>query len=57
MYQCTINNLPNAPKDGRCWEMVITTDNKVVYTGRYTAKIGAERAAKRQLRKLGGSNG
>lgn len=57
MYKCSISNLPNAPKDGRCWEMVITTGNRVVYTGRYTAKLGAERAAKRQLRKLGGSNG
>jgi len=56
MYQCSINNLPNAPKDGRCWEMIITKSGKVVYKGRYTAKIGAERAKKRRLKKLGVGN-
>ncbi len=56
MYQCFINNLPDAPKDGRCWEMTIVKRGKVVYKGRYTAKIGAERAKKRRLKKLGVAN-
>jgi hypothetical protein len=52
MFKCFIDNLPNAEKDGRCWKLVIRKKNKVVYKGTYTAKIGAERAAKRQLKRL-----
>lgn len=37
--------------------MVITTRDRVVYKGRYTAKIGAERAAKRQMKKLNAGRG
>lgn len=52
MFRCSIENLPDAPKDGRCWKLVIRKEDKVVYKGAYTAKIGAERAAKRQVKKL-----
>jgi len=61
-YTHRIFNLKDAPKDGRCWRLLICRDEPrpnstvpdatVVFVGDYTAKIGAERAAKRQLKKL-----
>ena len=57
-YQSVIYNLAEAPKDGKCWKMLIVKPNKeVVYEGDYTAKIGAERAAKRRLKRLNAGRG
>tara|TARA_R100000808_G_C2155439_1_gene167916 strand:+ start:15629 stop:15847 length:219 start_codon:yes stop_codon:yes gene_type:complete len=62
-YTHRIFNLKDAPKDGKCWRLVICKDELrpeessaplaiPVFVGHYTAKIGAERAAKRKLKKL-----
>ena len=52
-YQSIIYNLAEEPVDGRCWKMLILKDDKdIIYEGCYTAHIGAQRAAKRQLKKL-----
>ena len=61
-YTHHIFNLKDAPKDGKCWRLVIckselcpgsSIQNVVsVFSGDYTAKIGAERAVKRKLKRL-----
>ena len=58
-YQSVIYSLAEAPIDGKCWRMLIVKmDKEIVYEGSYTAHIGAQRAAKRQLKRLnaGSSN-
>lgn len=56
-----IENLPDAPRDGKCWRLIISKPSEAtfpcslkVFEGRYTARIGAERAAKRQMKILKG---
>ena len=63
-YQKSIRYLDNVSRDGRPWQLLIfkeclpNADGRVeesavvIYSGRYTAQIGAERAYKRTLKKL-----
>ena len=61
-YTHRIFNMKDVPRDGKCWRLIICKDEirpgsnipyaVSVFSGDYTAKIGAERAAKRRLKKL-----
>jgi hypothetical protein len=67
-FYCDIVKLPDVPNDERCWEMCVFQRchtfediedevgmfevNVLVYEGTYTAKEGAERAAKRWFKNL-----
>ena len=61
-YVHSIFRLKDAPKDGKCWRLLICKEElrpdstapyaKTIFKGDYTAKIGAERAHKRQMKKL-----
>ena len=66
-YTHRIFNLKDAPKDGRCWRLIIYREefrsdstfpySVGVFCNDYTAKIGAERAAKRKLKRLNAGGG
>lgn len=57
-YKYLITKRPSVPAGGKCWSMVVYKAGAVIqdephlYEGIYTTYIGAERAAKRQLRRL-----
>tara|TARA_R110000744_G_scaffold120273_2_gene224118 strand:+ start:286 stop:579 length:294 start_codon:yes stop_codon:yes gene_type:complete len=58
VYEVFIHKRPHIEPGGKCWKLSILKnfsfeEEDFIYEGVYTAELGAQRAAKRQLKKLG----